>query len=157
YLARHKRLQRDVALKVLPAELAADPWYRGRFEREMAVIGQMDHPHLVRAHDAGAEGDRLFLARELLDGQDLSKFVEKHGPLPVAGACEAVRQAALGLHYAHERGMVHRDVKPGNLFLTRSGVVKVIDLGLARVLAPEPTADKLSSVQTVLGTPDYMA
>jgi hypothetical protein len=157
YLARHRRLQRDVALKLLPARLAADPWYRGRFEREMAAVGPLDHPNLVRAHDAGAEGDHLFLAMELLDGEDLVSVVARRGPLPVADACEAARQAALGLDHAHAHGLVHRDVKPGNLFLTRAGVIKVIDLGLAHVVSREPAADSLSSVKTVLGTPEYMS
>jgi serine/threonine protein kinase len=94
YLARHRRLRRDVALKLLPARLAADPWYRGRFEREMAAVGQLDHPNLVRAHDAGAEGEHLFLAMELLDGEDLAKLVAQHRRLPIADACEAARQAA---------------------------------------------------------------
>jgi hypothetical protein len=157
YLARHSRLQRNVALKVLPAHLAADPHFRGRFEREMAIIGQLDHPNLVRAHDAGMEGGFLFLVMELLDGSDLARRVEETGPLPLAEACEAIRQAALALHCAHEHGIVHRDIKPGNLFLTSAGVVKVIDLGLARVQNRDLTVSQVSSIHTVVGTPHYMA
>ena len=157
YLAKHLRLHRNVALKLLPDHLAADPQFRGRFEREMAVVGQLDHPNLVSARDAGIEANRLFLVMELLEGANFAALVEKTGPLAPADACEAIRQAALGLHFAHEHGMVHRDVKPGNLFLTKLGVVKVIDLGLARVHNLETANDKLSSMQTTLGTPHYMA
>jgi serine/threonine protein kinase len=123
----------------------------------MVVLGQMDHPNLVRAHDAGTEGEHLFLVMELLDGSDLAALVPANGPLPVAGACEVIRQAALGLHFAHEHGLMHRDVKPGNLFLNRAGTVKVIDLGLARALGRTLAVQPLSSVHTILGTPHYMA
>jgi hypothetical protein len=157
YRALHTRLQREVALKLLPAHLAADPSYRGRFEREMAVVGQLDHPHLIRAYDAGVEGPHLFLVMELLDGSNLARLVVQRGPLPLADACEVVRQASLGLEHAHAHGLVHRDVKPANLFLTRAGVVKVIDLGLARVLDGPVRSQELSSVHTVVGTPDCMA
>src|SRR5262249_2272601 len=131
--------------------------YRRRFEREMAVLGQLDHPNLVRAHDAGAEEDRLFLVMELLDGKDLKSVVNDRGPLSVADACEAVRQAALGLHPPHSAGMVHRDIKPGSLFLGSGGVVKVIDLGVARVSDPKISRNEVSTLRTVLGTPDYMS
>src|SRR5262249_24434859 len=154
---RHTRLQRDVAIKVLPVELVADPWYRARFEREMAVVGPLDHPNLVRAHDAGLDGGHLFLVMELLEGTDLSRLLAERGPLPVAEACELVRQAALGLQCAHEQGTVHREVKPGNLFLTAAGVVKVIDLGLARVLDRPPDGRNLSTGCFFMGTPDYLA
>ena len=157
YQARHTRLQRDVALKLLLDHIASDPVYRARFEREMAVVGQLDHPNLIRAHDAGAEGPHLFLVMDLLEGQDLARLVAQRGPLSVADACEIVRQAALGLHHAHEHGLVHRDVKPANLFLTQSGLVKVIDLGLARATTGLVGTGALSSGHTVLGTPDCMA
>jgi serine/threonine protein kinase/WD40 repeat protein len=157
YLARHTRLQRDVALKLLLGHLSADTGYRARFEREMAVVGQLDHPHLIRAHDAGAEGSHLFMVMELLDGRDLARLVADRGPLSLADACEVVRQAALGLHHAHENGLVHRDVKPANLFLTRAGVVKVIDLGLARVTDDAVAGPGVSTADRVLGTPECMA
>ncbi len=157
YVARHTRLQRNVALKILPAELASDDRYRNRFERETAALGQMDHVNLVRAYDAGSEGSQLFLVMELLEGKDLHALVAERGPLPVAEACEAIRQAAVGLHYAHQAGMIHRDIKPSNLFVTTAGVVKVIDLGLARVSDPGQSQKDFSSLQSVLGTPDFMA
>jgi serine/threonine protein kinase len=157
YRALHTRLQREVALKLLPPHLAADSSYRRRFEREMALVGPLDHPHLVRAHDAGLEGSHLFLVMERLDGIDLARVVSERGPLPVAAACEVVRQAALGLHHAHQHGIVHRDVKPSNLFLTRAGQVKVIDLGLAHTTELRPGTQPLSSALTLVGTPEYMA
>jgi serine/threonine protein kinase len=155
FRARHIRLQRDVALKLLPNHLAANPAYRVRFEREMAVVGRLNHPNLVHAHDAGIEGGYLFLVMELLDGQDLGRLVSERGSLSIADACEVVRQAAGGLHYAHQNHTIHRDIKPSNLFLTRAGVVKIIDLGLAR--AAEPAGGGISSTDTVMGTYEYMA
>jgi serine/threonine protein kinase len=157
YRARHARLRREAAVKLLPARLAADPAFRGRFEREMAVIGQLDHPNLVRAYDAGVEGEHLFLVMEFLDGRDFEALLRQGAPLTVADACEVVRQAALGLEYAHKHGIVHRDVKPGNLFLTGAGTVKVIDLGLARATDQSLSEKSLTSVNTVMGTPEYMA
>jgi serine/threonine protein kinase len=157
YLARHTRLKRDVALKLLLGHALSDPRFRARFEREMAVVGQLDHPHLIRAHDAGVEGPHLFLAMELLDGSDLARLVAQRGPLPLADACEVLRQASLGLDHAHAHALVHRDVKPANLFLTRAGIVKVIDLGLARVLDEPARSKDLSSANIVMGTPECMA
>jgi serine/threonine protein kinase len=157
YVARHTRLQRDVALKLLAGHAANDQTYRARFEREMAVVGQLDHPHLIRAHDAGAEGSHLFLVMELLDGCDLARLIANRGPLSLPDACEVVRQVALGLHHAHDHGLVHRDIKPANLFLTSNGVVKVIDLGLARVTTGPAASEGVSTVHTVMGTPECMA
>jgi len=157
YRARHTRLQRDVALKLLPAHLAVDPSFRARFEREMAVVGGLDHPNLVRAHDAGNERGCLFLVMELLDGHDLSALVADRGNLAIADACEVIRQAALGLHHAHTHGIIHRDIKPANLFLTKGGVVKIIDLGLARGTDRNRQASSVTTGRTVLGTVEYMA
>ena len=123
----------------------------------MAVVGQLDSPHLIRAHDAGADGSHLYLVMELLEGHDLAGLVALHGPLALPDACEVVRQAAIGLHYAHQHELVHRDVKPANLFLTEAGVVKVIDLGLARGTAGAFSTPSLSSPRAVIGTPDCMA
>ena len=153
YEARHIFMQRDVALKLLPLHRAIDPDFRARFQRETAIIGQFDHPNLVRAFDAGIEGGHLFLVMERLNGKDLADLGAARGLLPIAAVCEMVRQAALGLDHAHQHGIVHRDVKPGNLFLTRGGTVKVIDLGLAR----SHGGHGLTSTLTVLGTPEYIA
>jgi hypothetical protein len=133
--AQHRRLQRAVALKSLDHLLARSPESRALFSQEMAVVGRLDHPGIVRAYDAGEREGYWYLLTEYIDGMDTGALVRRHGRLPVAEACEIVRQAALALHYAHGLGLVHRDVKPGNLMITRGGDgparVKVLDFGLA--------------------------
>ncbi len=118
FRARHLRLQRDVALKLLPQRRLRDPAAIARFQREMQAIGQMDHPSIVRATDAGEENGQHYLAMELIDGVDLRRLTAHAGRLAPAAACELIRQAAVGLEYVHQRGIVHRDVKPSNLMLT---------------------------------------
>ncbi len=157
YKALHRKLKRIVALKVLPAERTNDPASTSRFYREMEAVGNLDHPNIIRATDAGDSDGTHFLAMEYFEGIDLGKLVARHGPLPVADACEVVRQAALGLQHAHEHGLVHRDVKPSNLLLTPTGIVKVLDLGLARLYGEQPSDKELTSSGQILGTPDYMA
>jgi RND family efflux transporter MFP subunit len=157
YKAVHNRLDRVVALKILPRARTDDQRAIVRFEREMKAIGRLDHPHIVRAYDAREIDDRLVLVMEFVEGLDLGKIVRRLGridgvgkgdsphlperppgysaqkvPIPFSDACELARQAALGLQAAHEHGMVHRDVKPSNLMLTPEGQVKLLDLGLAR-------------------------
>lgn len=162
YRALHTRLEKVVALKVLPSERLARREERERFEREMRAVGQMNHPHLVAAHDAGEADGKHFLVMELVAGADVGKFP---APLAVPEACEIVRQAALGLHYAHERGLVHRDVKPSNLMLARreagdgarETVVKVLDFGLALLGRDAPTGRDLTNAGAVMGTVDFLA
>lgn len=157
YKAWHERLKRWVAVKVLPPARSSDPTWVARFAREMEVVGRLDHPHIVRATDAGEDNGVHYLVMELIDGVDLGRLVREVGPLPPAEAAELARQAALGLQHAHEHGLVHRDVKPQNLMLTARGGVKVLDLGLAQFREPGAGADALSGVGLVMGTPDYMA
>jgi hypothetical protein len=155
YRAVHLRLGREVALKVIvPPSLSSDQ-VASRFYREMKAVGKLDHPHLVRATDARQVGDRHLLVMELLDGIDLGRLVARVGRLSVAEACEMTRQAAVGLEHAHQHGIVHRDVKPSNLMLTRGGTIKVLDLGLARL--QEEVADGFTPSHLAMGTPDYMA
>lgn len=156
YKARHVRLDKIVALKVLSSVRLADRSALARFEREMKAVGKVEHPNVVRAMDAGEVGGTHFLVMEYVQGTDLADMVRRRGPLPIADACELVRQAALGLQEAHEHGMVHRDVKPGNLMLTTRGVVKVLDLGLA-LLADGVEEHDLTGTGQVMGTVDYMA
>ena len=156
YKALHTRLKRLVAIKLLPTERTRDPQAVLRFQGEMEAVGRLDHPNLVRAHDAGEVEGQHFLAMEYLDGSDLARLVRSSGPLTVADACEAIRQAALGLHYAHQHGLVHRDVKPSNLMRTAGGVIKVLDLGLARLSGDQPPADEMTGAGQVMGTGDYI-
>ncbi len=156
--ARHTKLDKIVAIKVLPRHLVMDAGAVSRFEREMKAVGKLEHPHIVRAMDAGHTDGIHYLVMEYIEGTDLSRLVKSRGPRSITEACQMVRHAALGLAHAHENGMVHRDIKPSNLLLSKRGQVKILDLGLAR-LQSERTNDDISlTVQgEVMGTPDYMA
>ena len=157
YKAEHATLQRPVALKLLPTEWANDPQWKGRFLQEARAAARLEHPHVVRVFDAGELDGHCYLAMELLDGVNLDRLVRRRGALPFNEACEIVRQAALGLQHLHDHGLVHRDVKPSNLMLTSHGEVKVLDLGLARVVTPANGKDALTRVDQVLGTLEFMA
>ena len=123
----------------------------------MKIIGQMSHESMVSATGAGTENGIHYLAMELVDGVDLGKVVRQCGPLSVADACELVRQASLGIQYAHDQGVIHRDVKPSNLMLAENSVVKVLDLGLATLGGLNGAVDELTTVGQLMGTLDYMA
>jgi len=161
YKAIHCRLGRIVALKTLPNRRLRDADAVSRFHREMKAIGRLDHPAIVRATDAGDDDGTHFIAMDFVDGIDLSQLVKFHGPIDVASACEIIRQAALGLQYAHEQGLIHRDVKPSNLMLTMTQTnvasVKLLDLGLALFGAASEAVDELTTVGQLMGTLDYMA
>jgi serine/threonine protein kinase len=157
YLAEHERLGKAVALKVLPRLAAVDPEYIARFEREVRAAGRLDHPNVVRATDAGDDRGVPYLVMELVDGIDLTKLLRTHGKLTVGDTAEIGRQAADALAHAHEKGIVHRDVKPSNLMLTDRGVVKLLDLGLAVFVSVIGRADERITGATMLGTQDYMA
>ncbi len=156
--ALHTKLDKQVAVKVLPATWSRDPALLTRFEREMKAVGKLEHPNIVRAMDAGEFQGTHYLVMEFNEGLDLSAYIKQRGPQSVTNACEMVRQAALGLAHAHDAGLIHRDIKPSNLFLTKSGKVKILDLGLARVQGDNTTSGQtLTGFGQVLGTPDYMA
>jgi len=157
YKAKHVHLGREIALKILPRDRSHDDRYVKRFYAEMEAIGKLDHPHVVRALDAGVVDRFHFLAMEYVAGTDLSRIVSGKRQLGVADACEIVRQAALGLAYIHEHGFVHRDVKPSNLMLTEAGQVKILDLGLALLRHRETVTSMATSSDQILGTADYMA
>jgi len=134
FKARHEKSDRIVALKVIRRDLLAQSDVVRRFRREIAVASRLDHPNVIRACDAEPGGAGHYLAMEFVEGTDLGRMVKQTGPLSAAQTCEYIRQAALGLQHAHERGLVHRDVKPHNLILSiRDGLIKVADLGLARL------------------------
>ena len=156
YKAVHAELDRVVALKVLSAGLVDDEEVIARFKREIKAVGQLDHPHIVRALDARRIGETHFLVMEFIDGTDWEQLVRRLGPLRVADVCELGRQAALGLQHAHEHGLIHRDIKPSNLMLTRQGQAKILDLGLARMRGGAASQALTVSGQT-MGTPDYIA
>ena len=158
YLCEHLQLERQVALKVLPADQADDPAALGRFLREAQAVAALNHKNIVRAYDVDGEGRTYFLVMEYVDGIDLQALVSKQGRLDPARAAHYVWQAAEGLQHAHEARLVHRDIKPANMLLARTGVVKILDLGLARFF--HEGADNLTqehSADAILGTADYLA
>jgi serine/threonine protein kinase len=159
YLAEHRLLQRWVAIKVLPRVLARDRWFREQFYHEAQAVAALAHPNIVRAHDVGCEGTLHFLVMEYVDGTNLHDIVKKHGPLSVPRAAHYIRQAAAGLQHAFEAGLVHRDVKPGNLLLDRRGVIKLLDLGLACFQRGRAGAncDKKEEAGYIVGTDDYLS
>lgn len=164
FKARHRQMERLAALKVLHKEALSDAEIQARFQREIKVISQLDHPNVVHAYEAGRFGNNIFLALEFVEGVNLWQLVRKQGPLPAALAADYTRQAALGLQHIHERGLVHRDIKPSNLVLTQAGsgtgFVKILDLGLARRMQPlhgESTEKLTTDHSGALGTVDYMA
>ena len=157
YKARHTKLDRVVALKVLPAERVRDPEFVARFQREMQAVGRLDHQNIVRATDGGEAAGKHFLVMEYIPGVNLEELVRQRGPLAVADACELIRQAALGLQCAHEHGMVHRDVKPSNLMLTPDGQVKIFDLGLAKLRTTPSSGPEMTGTGQKMGTAGYMA
>ena len=157
YKAQHTRLKKTVALKVLSAERTSDLHSVLRFTRKMEAIGQLDHPNIVQAYDARDIDGVHVLVMEYIDGKDLSRVVERVGPLKIADACELVRQAALGLQYAYEHGLVHRDIKPSNLMVSGKGQLKILDLGLALLDTGVPQGAELTSPGSAIGTADYMA
>ena len=137
YRAKDVRLEREVAVKVLPADFAADPDRLRRFEQEARAEGVLNHPNVLTVHDIGTHEGVPFLVTELLEGETLRDHLNR-GALPLREAVNFTLQIARGLNAAHERGIVHRDLKPANVFLTRSGPAKILDFGLAKLLAPSP-------------------
>jgi len=158
WLAEHTRLKRRVALKVLRWPQLAAPASLQRFQREMAVVGQVSHPNIVHAYDARQIGDTHFLVMEYVEGVTAAEALCQLGPLSIADACEVARQAAEGLQHIHEHGLVHRDIKPSNLMISRDGTVKILDLGLARwVRSAQAEQRELTGSGQIMGTLDYMA
>jgi Tol biopolymer transport system component len=164
YKARDTRLDRTVAIKVLPPEFSADPERRARFEREAKTIAGLNHPHICTLHDVGEHEGSTFLVMEHLTGETLAQRLEK-GPLPPERALTVATEIADALGAAHRQGILHRDLKPGNVMLTKTGA-KLLDFGLAKLKTPAPDSPGLSSLPTqvpataqgtILGTVPYMA
>ncbi len=163
FKAQHTTMGRIVALKLMSSELMKDRVARARFNQEIQAAAALDHRHIVTAYDADCVADVHFLVMEYVEGQDLGAVILRGETLSIGWACEIIYQAALGLQHAHERGMVHRDIKPTNLLVTSDPetglpLVKLLDLGLARFVS-ETRDDEggLTRPGQVLGTPDYMA
>jgi WD40 repeat protein/serine/threonine protein kinase len=174
YLAHNRLMARDEVLKVIGQHIVEQPGVLDRFLREIRAVARLRHPNIVSAYTAFRCGPSLVFAMEYVEGLDLAKIVKAKGPLPVANACSYVHQAALGLQHAHEEGMVHRDIKPGNLMLSykkERAVIKVLDFGLAKASSEQPLLElrpgqsllpgdmvgSLTCTGEMIGTPDFIA
>jgi serine/threonine protein kinase len=161
FLARKRRLNRLVALKVIRQEQGSDPRALLRFHREALASARLSHPNIVELYDAVEADDLHFLVMEYVEGADLEQLLDRHGALPPSLACDYIRQACDGLQHAHDRGLIHRDIKPGNLLVTADGkTVKLLDMGVARLTetAGEGTPEhQLTQTGAVMGTPAYLA
>ena len=163
YRARDTRLDREVAIKVLPADFARDPERLRRFQQEAQAAAALNHPNILAVHDFGEHEGSPYMVTELLEGETLRERM-RPGALPARKATEYGEQVARGLAAAHEKGIVHRDLKPENIFITRDGRVKILDFGLAKLARPEgvPATDAATLVSqtepgVVMGTAGYMS
>jgi serine/threonine-protein kinase len=155
YKARHRRMKRVVALKLLTRDTEKAEAFRQRFQREVETIAKLSHPNIVMAFDADEAKAGPFLVMEFINGCDLATEVARSSPLSVADAVDCTLQAARGLEYAHSQRIIHRDIKPGNLLRDSTGLVKVGDLGLARLNSPN-AMNSLTQAGSILGTLDYL-
>ena len=158
FLCEHMYMKRRVAIKVLPPAKAEQPAALGRFYREARAAGSLEHPNIVRTHDIDQDGNLHFIVMEYIDGSNLLDMVKKFGPMNVGRAVHYIRQVAVGLDFAFRSGIIHRDIKPGNVLIDRKGNAKILDMGLARFYKDQ--TDMLTvkyDDKIVLGTADYVA
>src|SRR4051794_25783518 len=159
YLGEHRELRRKVAIKVLvPGRDDDQKLAVERFQREARAAAALDHPNIVRIFDVSRLGDTPYLVMEYIEGETLQQVLDRDGAVPFPTATEYVAQAAAGLQHAHEKGFVHRDIKPANLIRDRAGTVKILDMGLARLIAS--AGDKLTEkldAGAVVGTADFIS
>src|SRR6185369_11408222 len=164
YRARDPRLNREVAIKVLPASFSADADRLQRFAQEARAAAALNHPNILAIYDIGESGDAPYVVSELLEGETLRDRL-RSGPLSIRKAIDYAMQIARGLTAAHDKGIVHRDLKPENLFITNDGRVKILDFGLAKLIHPEegsasgeaPTVQVATDAGVVMGTVGYMS
>jgi len=168
FKARHRNLDRLVAIKFIRKEALTGARAIQRFYQEARAAARLAHPNIVSVYDADEVNGMHFIAMEYVEGSDLARLLKRHGPMPVGQACDYVRQLALGLQHAHERGLVHRDIKPGNIMVCQAPagqageggeVVKILDMGLARLDRGDPAEEgtPLTHAGAMMGTPDFMA
>jgi serine/threonine protein kinase len=157
YRARHLLMDREVAIKLLLPARLANAVDRDRFLREVQILAKLQHQNIVAAYDAFEQDGHLLLVTEFVPGEDATSLLRRTGPFPTSQVIEIGRQAAAGLSHAHAAGVVHRDIKPSNLMLHRDGTVKILDLGVARLLAADKLEDSsLTGARFTLGTPEYL-
>src|SRR5688500_13024944 len=165
YRARDEKLNRDVAIKVLPAEFSEHPDRLHRFEQEAQATGALNHPNILAVYDVGTHEGAPYVVSELLEGETLRDRINE-GPVPVRKAIDYAIQMARGLAAAHEKGIIHRDIKPDNVFLTNDDRIKILDFGLAKLV--QPATDEVAQTDiatrkvhtnpgTVMGTAGYMS
>ncbi len=157
FLARHTKLGREVALKVLARHRLSDARTAERFDAEMRAVGHLSHPNIVTAHDAREVDGMAVLITEYVSGLDLGQLLQRTGALQVSDACEIARRIAVALVYTNSQGFVHRDIKPSNVMLSDEGEIKLLDLGLARLQYGEKERTELTGTGQVMGTADYVA
>jgi serine/threonine protein kinase len=154
YKGRNRDTGEIVAIKIVPEGMADNQTLQSRFQKEFKAASNLDHPNVVRALEYGVLGGRPYLVMEFVDGESLGQRIERDGRIPEAEAIRIIALAAQGLHHAHKSGMVHRDVKPDNIIVTKDGQVKLLDLGLVK----EADNDiNLTRTGRGLGTPHFMA
>ncbi len=156
YKARQPKLDRFVALKILPPEAGREPHFAERFSREAKALAKLSHPHIVAVHDFGEADGLFYFLMEYVDGSNLRQLIRTR-PVRPEEALRIIGQACDALQYAHEEGVIHRDIKPENILIDKRGRVKLADFGLAKVLGRATTAHTLTGSQQVMGTPHYMA